>query len=61
MENKNKATALSARPWALMLASWSLAGLSGHADADQYEDAAKKWVESEFQPSTLSEDSSSRR
>ena len=32
----------------------TLSGLTGAAWADAYEDAAKKWVESEFNPSTLS-------
>ena len=30
-----------------------LVGLHGTAWADQYEDAAKKWIGSEFKPSTL--------
>ncbi|TVU68859.1 carbohydrate ABC transporter substrate-binding protein [Cobetia crustatorum] len=33
-----------------------LAGLSSQAMADQYQDAAKKWIDKEFSPSTLSQD-----
>ncbi|WP_233266445.1 ABC transporter substrate-binding protein [Cobetia sp. L2A1] len=33
-----------------------LAGLSSQAMADQYQDAAKKWIDKEFSPSTLSKD-----
>ncbi|SDJ83703.1 ABC transporter substrate-binding protein [Pseudomonas indica] len=33
-----------------------MSGLSGAAWADAYEDAAKKWIESEFNPSTLSKE-----
>ncbi|MBU3059245.1 ABC transporter substrate-binding protein [Pseudomonas indica] len=34
----------------------AMSGLSGAAWADAYEDAAKKWIESEFNPSTLSKE-----
>lgn len=38
----------------LTLAAWLvLASVQGTAWADQYEDAAKKWIGSEFTPSTL--------
>jgi len=33
-----------------------LAGLSSQAMADQYQDAARKWIDQEFSPSTLSKD-----
>jgi len=33
-----------------------LVGLSGQAMADQYQDAARKWIDQEFSPSTLSKD-----
>ncbi|MES2079542.1 MAG: carbohydrate ABC transporter substrate-binding protein, partial [Pseudomonadota bacterium] len=33
----------------------ALSGLSASAWADAYEDAAKKWIGSEFKPSTLTE------
>ncbi|MCO7231828.1 MULTISPECIES: ABC transporter substrate-binding protein [Cobetia] len=33
-----------------------LAGLSSQATADQYQDAARKWIDQEFSPSTLSKD-----
>ena len=33
----------------------ALSGLSATAWADAYEDAAKKWIGSEFKPSTLTE------
>ncbi|KGA01707.1 ABC transporter substrate-binding protein [Cobetia amphilecti] len=33
-----------------------LAGLSTQAMADQYQDAARKWIDQEFSPSTLSKD-----
>ena len=37
-----------------LAAALLLGGLQGTAWADQYEDAAKKWIGSEFKPSTLS-------
>ena len=37
----------------LTLAAVLVLGLQGNAWADQYEDAAKKWIDSEFKPSTL--------
>lgn len=33
-----------------------LAVLANPASADQYTDAAKKWIDSEFQPSSISKD-----
>lgn len=36
----------------------ALSGLSAAAWADAYEDAAKKWIGSEFKPSTLTKPSS---
>ena len=47
-ENNNKN-----RHGVALLALLALSGLSGAAWADAYEDAAKKWIESEFNPSTL--------
>ena len=34
----------------------TLSGLSGAAWADAYEEAAKKWIDSEFAPSTLTKE-----
>ena len=36
-----------------LAAVMALSGLSATAWADAYEDAAKKWIGSEFKPSTL--------
>ena len=49
MFNNNNKTRHSAALAALL----ALSGLSGAAWADAYEDAAKKWIGSEFAPSTL--------
>jgi hypothetical protein len=38
-----------------LAAMLALSGLSAAAWADAYEDAAKKWIGSEFKPSTLTE------
>lgn len=48
-ENKN-----NTRHGMALTALLTLSGLAGTAWADTYEDAAKKWIESEFNPSTLS-------
>ncbi|MFL9813072.1 carbohydrate ABC transporter substrate-binding protein [Stutzerimonas sp. VN223-3] len=48
-ENKN-----NTRHGMALAALLTLSGITGAAWADAYEDAAKKWVESEFNPSTLS-------
>ena len=48
-ENKN-----NTRHGMALAALLTLSGISGSAWADAYEDAAKKWIESEFNPSTLS-------
>ena len=48
-ENKN-----NTRHGMALAALLTLSGISGSAWADSYEDAAKKWIESEFNPSTLS-------
>jgi len=47
-ENNNKT-----RHGMALTALLTLSGLAGTAWADSYEDAAKKWLESEFSPSTL--------
>ncbi|WP_313037430.1 ABC transporter substrate-binding protein [Stutzerimonas nitrititolerans] len=47
-ENNNKT-----RHGMALTALLTLSGLAGTAWADAYEDAAKKWLESEFSPSTL--------
>lgn len=39
----------------LLSAAVSLAGMSWHAGADQYQDAAQQWLKNEFSQSTLSE------
>ncbi|VXC73338.1 ABC transporter substrate-binding protein [Pseudomonas sp. 9Ag] len=48
-ENKN-----NTRHSMALAALLTLSGISASAWADAYEDAAKKWIESEFNPSTLS-------
>ena len=48
-ENKN-----NTRHGMALTALLTLSGIAGTTWADAYEDAAKKWVESEFNPSTLS-------
>ncbi|WP_407297389.1 ABC transporter substrate-binding protein [Stutzerimonas zhaodongensis] len=48
-ENKN-----NTRHGMALAALLTLSGIPGSAWADAYEDAAKKWIESEFNPSTLS-------
>ena len=48
-ENKN-----NTRHGMALTALLTLSGMAGTAWADAYEDAAKKWVESEFNPSTRS-------
>ncbi|MCQ2028922.1 ABC transporter substrate-binding protein [Stutzerimonas zhaodongensis] len=48
-ENKN-----NTRHGMALTALLTLSGFAGTAWADVYEDAAKKWIESEFNPSTLS-------
>lgn len=48
-ENKN-----NTRHGMALTALLTLSGIAGTSWADAYEDAAKKWIESEFNPSTLS-------